>query len=98
VTAKLIRDSAEAGRRPVLCIEEIDKSRLTEYKANKLFDLVQAMDANRGQLIITTNHKTMEDFEAFLYKTENAAINLAGEPIWRRIADNCTPIKFEQGA
>jgi DNA replication protein DnaC len=98
VTAKLIREAAEADRRPVLCIEEIDKSRLTEYKANKLFDLVQAIDANTGQLIITTNHKSKEDFEAFLYKTDNEAINLAGEPVWRRIMDNCTPVRFEQEA
>jgi DNA replication protein DnaC len=97
VTAKLIRDAKAAGRTPVLCIEEIDKSKLTQYKANKLFDIVQAMDANEGQLIITTNHRTKEDFESFLYHTPDDEINLAGEPVWRRVIDNCKPIKFEVG-
>lgn len=97
VTAKLIRDAAAAGRRPTLVIEEIDKSKLTQYKANKLFDIVQAMDAAMGQLIITTNHRTKEEFEAFLYQTSDPDINLAGEPVWRRIVDNCKTIKFEVG-
>jgi DNA replication protein DnaC len=95
VTAQLIQDAAAEGRRPVLCIEELDKSKLTQYKANKLFDLVQAMDAAMGQLIITTNYRTMEEFEAFLYKTDDETINLTGEPVWRRIMDNCSFIPFE---
>jgi DNA replication protein DnaC len=96
ISAAIIKKVAESGRRPVLCIEELDKSRLTEYKANKLFDIVQAVDANKGQLIITTNYRTLEEFEAFLYKTDNESINLAGEPVWRRIVDNCKAIKFEK--
>lgn len=94
VTAQYIQSVAASGRCPVLVIEEIDKSKLTQYKANKLFDLVQAMDAAMGQLIITTNYRTVEEFEAFLYKTDDETINLTGEPVWRRIVDNCVPIKF----
>lgn len=93
VTAQLIREAAVAGRKPVICLEEIDKSRLTEFKANKLFDIVQAVDAVQGQLIITTNHRSKESFQKWLYQTDNDAVNMAGEPVWRRIVDNCKIIE-----
>ena len=96
VTAQYIQSVAASGRRPVLVIEEIDKSKLTQYKANKLFDIIQAMDAALGQLIITTNYRTIEEFESFLYRTDDETINLTGEPVWRRIVDNCTMVKFDK--
>jgi DNA replication protein DnaC len=88
----LIRRSAKKGRKSTIAIEEIDKSRLTEFKANKLFDLVCAVDETQSQLIITTNHTTVESFQRWLYKTDNPSINIAGEATWRRIEDNCKPI------
>lgn len=88
----LIRRSAKKGRKSTIAIEEIDKSRLTEFKANKLFDLVCAVDETQSQLIITTNHTTVESFERWLYKTDNPSINIAGEATWRRIEANCKPI------
>jgi hypothetical protein len=88
----LIRRSAKKGRKSTIAIEEIDKSRLTEFKANKLFDLVCAVDETQSQLIITTNHTTVESFQRWLYKTDNPSINIAGEATWRRIEANCKPI------
>jgi DNA replication protein DnaC len=92
VTPRLIRETKDAGRRFVLCLEELDKSRLTEYKANKLFELLVAMDETGGQLILTTNHTAKESFQKWLYQTDNDAVNMAGEPAWRRISDNCKMI------
>ena len=88
LTPRLIRQNAERGRTSCIVIEEIDKSRLTEYKANKLFDLVCAIDETKSQLIITTNHKSEESFQTWLCRTDNRSESLAGEPVWRRIVDN----------
>jgi DNA replication protein DnaC len=93
LTPRLIRQNAERGRTSCIVIEEIDKSRLTEYKANKLFDLVCAIDETKSQLVITTNHKTEESFQSWLYRTDNESVNLAGEPVWRRIVDNCKVVE-----
>ena len=93
LSPKLIRENAEKGRRSCIAIEEIDKSRLTEFKTNKLFDLVNAIDATKSQLILTTNHETEDSFQTWLYKTDNEAVNISGKPIWRRIADNCKIIE-----
>ena len=95
VTPRLIREARASGKRPVLCIEELDKSRLTEYKANKFFEFMVAIDETQGQIILTTNHRTQEDFERWLYKTDEDAVNMAGEPAWRRIMDNCKTIEFK---
>ena len=93
LTPRLIRQNAERGRTSCIAIEEIDKSRLTEYKANKLFDLVCAIDETKSQLVITTNHRSEESFQTWLYRTDNESVNLAGEPVWRRIVDNCKLIE-----
>lgn len=93
VTPHLIREARRNGKRPVLCIEEVDKSRLTEFKANKFFEFMVATDETQGQLILTTNHRTLADFQTWLYKTDNDAINMAGEPAYRRIIDNCKAIE-----
>jgi DNA replication protein DnaC len=95
VTPRLIREARTSGKRPVLCIEELDKSRLTEFKANKFFEFMVAMDETQGQIILTTNHRTQEHFERWLYKTDIDAVNMAGEPAWRRIMDNCKTIEFK---
>lgn len=93
LTPRLIRENAAKGHISCIAIEEIDKSRLTEFKANKLFDLVCAIDETKSQLIITTNHKSEESFQTWLYRTDNEAVNIACEPIWRRIVDNCKVIE-----
>jgi len=93
LTPRLIRQNAERGRTSCIAIEEIDKSRLTEFKANKLFDLVCAIDETKSQLIITTNHKSEESFQTWLYRSDNDSVNLAGEPVWRRIVDNCKVVE-----
>jgi len=97
LTPRLIRQNAERGRTSCIVIEEIDKSRLTEYKANKLFDLVCAIDETKSQLAITTNHRSEESFQTWLYRTDNESVNLAGEPVWRRIVDNCKVVECKAG-
>jgi hypothetical protein len=92
LSPRLIRENKERDRTSCIAIEEVDKSRLTEFKANKLFELVCAIDDTQSQLIMTTNHRSEESFQSWLYKTDNETINLTGEPIWRRIADNCKMI------
>jgi DNA replication protein DnaC len=87
-----IRKNKQLGRTSCVVIEEIDKSRLTEFKANKLFELICAIDETEGQIVITTNHRSKESFQAWLCKTDNQAINNTGEPVWRRIVDNCVGI------
>ncbi|MGO9323538.1 MAG: ATP-binding protein [Terracidiphilus sp.] len=94
----LIRRNAKKGRKSTIAIEEIDKSRLTEFKANKLFDLVCAVDETQSQLIITTNHTTLESFQHWLYKTDNPSINIAGEATRRRIEANCKPINCKSAS
>lgn len=93
LTPTLIRQARKKGRTPCIAIEEVDKSRLTEYKANKLFELLCAIDEVQGQLILTTNHRSEDAFQTWLYRTDNEAVNLTGEPIWRRIVDNCKLIE-----
>jgi hypothetical protein len=93
LSPRLIRENKERGRTSCIAIEEVDKSRLTEFKANKLFELVCAIDDTQSQLIMTTNHKSEKSFQFWLYKTDNEAINLTGEAVWRRIADNCKMIE-----
>ncbi len=94
----LIRRNAKRGRKSTIAIEEIDKSRLTEFKANKLFDLVCAVDETQSQLIITTNHTSEDSFKRWLYGTDNPSINIAGEATWRRIEANCKPINCKSAS
>jgi hypothetical protein len=54
-----------------------------------LFELLCAVDDTQSQLIVTTNHLSVESFQSWLYRTDNEAVNLTGEPVWRRIVDNC---------
>jgi DNA replication protein DnaC len=93
LTPRLIRDNSAKGNTSCIAIEEIDKSRLTEFKANKLFELVCAIDETKSQLVITTNQRSEDSFQTWLYRTDNESVNLAGEPVWRRIVDNCKVIE-----
>jgi len=97
LTPRLIREAAAKGRTPVIAIEEVDKSRLTEYKCNKLFEFICAIDDVNGRLIMTTNHTSLESFQKWLYQTDNENINIAGEPVWRRISDNCLMVNCKRG-
>ncbi|WP_109486015.1 ATP-binding protein [Occallatibacter savannae] len=97
LTPRLIRESAAKGRTPVIAIEEVDKSRLTEFKINKLFEIVCAIDEVKGRLIMTTNHTSLESFQKWLYQTDNENINITGEAVWRRISDNCLMVNCRKG-
>jgi DNA replication protein DnaC len=55
VTARKIAEAREAGHTPFLIIEEVDKTKLNEHRVKFLFQLIDAMINNRGQLIMTSN-------------------------------------------
>lgn len=50
-----IRQAVDRGFRPCLFLEEIDKVKYTEFKANALFDLVDGIYESAGQLVFDTN-------------------------------------------
>ena len=62
VTPGLIRRCMNYAR-PTLCIEELDKRRITEFAAAQLFAILKALDDAQGQLIMTTN-QTLDGFKA----------------------------------
>jgi len=80
---KAVRD----GLRPTVLIEEIDKRKPTEFNAGLLFSLVDALDQNNGQLIMTSN-LTRQGLEDFFVKTKDKQVRESiGGPILRRITD-----------
>lgn len=93
VTPERIKAAYDKGKRFALCVEEVDKAKLTEHRANKLFDIIDTLYNCKGQLILTTN-LTREQFEAFLTKTDNDGINVTGGAILRRIDEMCQTIDF----
>ena len=62
LTTATIRSVARAGFRPCLFLDEFDKVSMTSPKASCLNDLVDAVYANNGQLV-TTSNKTFEQLE-----------------------------------
>lgn len=86
ITPDDIHRHKQHDRTCTVVIEELDKSRLTEFKCNKLFELICALDATESQLIITTNHRSRGSFRKWLYGTDNEALNLSGEPVYRRLS------------
>lgn len=51
---KIIR-ATKAGYRPCLFLEEIDKVRYSAFKVNALFEVIDAIYENNGQLVLNTN-------------------------------------------
>ncbi len=86
VTVSRIEAASKKGRRPTLVIEEIDKGRQTEFRANKLFALVDALYNANGQLIITTN-LSLAGFDAMFSKGDNESVRVAGDALMRRILE-----------
>jgi DNA replication protein DnaC len=93
VTPERIKAATDKGRKFVLCLEEIDKAKLTEHRANKLFDIIDTLYNCEGQLILTTN-LTRSGFVNMFTKTDNENINVTGGALIRRIEEMCEVYEF----
>ena len=81
-----IAKASDAGFKPRLFLEEIDKVRYTEFKINALFEVLDAIYEYNGQLVLNTN-LPIPKFSA-LFGDE------AGPAIVRRIGEVCKVINF----
>jgi hypothetical protein len=73
----------QQGFRPRVFLEEIDKVKTgSEWAANKLFTLLNAVDKHKAQLVLDTNLSKRQFLERF------------GEPIYRRVKENCNLREF----
>jgi DNA replication protein DnaC len=85
VTRDKIIKAAKKGYRPRLFLEEIDKVKGTETRFNNLFEIVDTLYEQKGQLVLNTN-MTLAEFSG----TYGAAFE-------RRVAEMCTVKDFFQG-
>jgi DNA replication protein DnaC len=85
VTADKIYAAKDAGYRPFLIIEEVDKTKLNEYRADLLFHLVDAIINTGGQLVMTSNLDLNESDANFLRQEETRVV---GTTIVRRLTDH----------
>jgi DNA replication protein DnaC len=88
VTADKIRKAAANGLRPVLILEELDKSKYSEPRVNFLFSLIDAIDGAEGQRIITSN-RTLERFAAMFEESDIETVQVTAEPLMRRLLKDC---------
>ncbi|MBZ5671339.1 MAG: hypothetical protein LAO04_16615 [Acidobacteriia bacterium] len=84
ITSEEIFRARRAGYKPVLLLEEIDKRKPTEFFANVLFCLVNAMDECGGQLLLTTN-QTRKGFEDLFLKSDIEQVQVTGGALLRRL-------------
>jgi DNA replication protein DnaC len=88
VTAGKIRSEARSKRRPCLILEEIDKSKMTDFRANTLFALVDALYECGGRLVLTTN-LTLTEFAGMFSNSGSDNIRATGAALMRRIKEMC---------
>ena len=86
VTPEKILAAGRKGQRACLFIQEIDKVSYTEFKANTMFALIDAIYGVKGQLVFDTN-LTIGQFEA-AFGPE------VGPTIARRVAEMCKIYNF----
>lgn len=85
VTPERLKRAAERYNcTPLLIIEEMDKSKITEARMNFLFNLFDALDGVNGKHVITTN-RTLDRFVAMFTESESEAVRVSAEPLLRRI-------------
>jgi len=82
VTVDKINAAREAGHTPFLIIEEVDKTKLNEHRVKFLFQLIDAMINNNGQLILTSNLPFGEFVDALSREEE---METSQETITRRL-------------
>jgi DNA polymerase III delta prime subunit len=88
VTRKRILEMRAHGFRPSLCLEEIDKIHWSEFKNNALFEVIDGLYENDGQLVLNTNLRMNEFFAQF---------GGVAEPLARRIGSMCKVYDFFGG-
>ena len=87
VNRAAIAQARRAGYKPRLFIEEIDKVKYTDFKVNAIFELIDAIYENDGQLVFNTN-LPLPKFGA-LFGDE------VGPAIVRRVGELCTGTVFD---
>jgi hypothetical protein len=80
VSRRRINSAVKEGRIPHLFLEEIDKVKGTDFKLNSLFEVIDALYEQEGQLVLNSNLTPQEFSIAF------------GSDIERRIAEMCTVV------
>jgi hypothetical protein len=82
VTRRRIDQAVQRGYRPRLFLEEIDKIKGTEFRLNTLFEVIDGLYEQKGQLVVNTNMTTEEFSSAF------------GAALERRIVEMCVVKDF----
>ena len=81
VNREKIVAAAQAGLKPRLFLEEIDKIKPTRFRLDSLFEVIDAIYENNGQIVINTN-MTQEQLAEFFGDTDER-----GPVFIRRITD-----------
>jgi hypothetical protein len=88
VTAEKIRAAAKSDFRPYLVLEEIDKAKMSEFRANNLFSIIDALYECNGRLVLTTN-LTLPEFAGMFANSGSDNIRATGAALMRRIKEMC---------
>ena len=86
VNRRAICKAVQKGYRPCLYLEEIDKVSYTKFKTDCLFELIDAIYENHGQIVFNSNMTPAEFEEQFGAKD--------GPAIMRRIAETSNVFNF----
>jgi hypothetical protein len=86
VTRDKIDRAVEKGWRPRLFLEELDKVKSTQFRLDTLFEIVDGLYEQKGQLVINSN-MTLAEFSAAF-----------GSAFERRIAEMCSVKDFFEPA
>ena len=89
VNRRIIEKAARYGKTPRLFLEEIDKTRYTEFKTAQVFELFDAIYENNGQLVFNSN-LTPEEFEKQFFRASDA------EALVRRITEAGKVFNFHE--
>jgi DNA replication protein DnaC len=88
VTAEKIRAMAKRKIKPYLALEEIDKAKMSEFRANNLFSIVDALYECNGRLVLTTNLTPVE-FGGMFANSGSDNIRAIGAALMRRLKEMC---------
>jgi len=82
--AKKIRSLAANGTKTHLFLEELEKVKYTEHRANEIFDIVDAIYEEGGQLIITGNltYEDLNDTNKFVEGFPRRIDAICGKHKW----------------
>ena len=88
LSARKIKQIVSSGRVPRLFLSEIDKVSYTDFKTNCLFEVIDGLYENEGQLVLDTN--VPQDQLSSLF------VGATGEALMRRICEMCKPYDLFQ--